>query len=107
MLVASVNKKIFCSCYVVACTLLSFVCLMHFFKCFWVILPNLVHTGFLQFLAIFHNLAGNEHGLLVKTTKTPINTLKLSKFFFNFDSFPVFFPNYSASFDSRPLRFFS
>jgi len=28
----------------------------------WVILLNLVHTGYLQFLAIFHNLAGNEHG---------------------------------------------
>jgi len=43
---------------------------------FWVILLNLVHTGYLQFLAIFHNLAGNEHGLLAKTGKTPINTLK-------------------------------
>jgi len=30
----------------------------------WVILLNLVHTGNLQFLAIFHNLAG----------KTSINT---------------------------------
>jgi len=27
----------------------------------WVILPNLVHTRNLQVLAIFHNLAGNEH----------------------------------------------
>jgi len=42
----------------------------------WVILLNLVPTGYLQFLAIFHNLAGNEHGLLAKTSKTPRNTPK-------------------------------
>jgi len=42
----------------------------------WVILLNLVHTGYLQFLAIFHNLAGNEHGFLAKTSKTPIKTPK-------------------------------
>jgi len=40
----------------------------------WVILLNLVHTGNLQFLAIFHNLAGNEHVFLAKTSKTSINT---------------------------------
>jgi len=28
----------------------------------WVILLNLVHTGNLQLLAIFYNLAANEHG---------------------------------------------
>jgi len=28
----------------------------------WVILLNLVHTRYFQFLAIFHNVAGNEHG---------------------------------------------
>jgi len=33
----------------------------------WVILLNLVHTGYLQFLVIFHNLTANEHGLLAKT----------------------------------------
>jgi len=42
----------------------------------WVILLNLVHARNLQFLAIFHNLAGNEHGFLAKTNKTPINTPK-------------------------------
>jgi len=40
----------------------------------WVISLNLVHTGYLQLLAIFHNLAGNEHGFLPKTSKAPINT---------------------------------
>jgi len=45
-------------------------------SCIWVILLNLVHTGYLQFLAIFDNLAGNEHGFLAKTSKTPINTPK-------------------------------
>jgi len=35
----------------------------------WVILPNLVHTRNLQFLAIFHNLAGNEHGFWPKLVK--------------------------------------
>jgi len=42
----------------------------------WVSLLNLVHTGYLQFLAIVHNLAGNEHGFLAKTSKTPIDTPK-------------------------------
>jgi len=42
----------------------------------WVILLNLVHTQNVQFLAIFHNLAGNELGFLVKTSKTPVNTPK-------------------------------
>jgi len=41
-----------------------------------VILLNSVHTGYLQFLAIFPNLAGNEHGFLAKTSKIPINTPK-------------------------------
>jgi len=30
------------------------------------ILLNLGHTGNLQFLAIFYNLAANEHGFLLK-----------------------------------------
>jgi len=56
-----------------------------------VILLNLVHTGYLQFLAIFHNLADNEHGFLPKTSKAPINTLKqLSSFLILLD-FPQFF----------------
>jgi len=42
----------------------------------WVILLNLVHTGHLQFLAIFHHLTANEHGFLMKTSKTPINIPK-------------------------------
>jgi len=42
----------------------------------WVILLNIVHTQNLWFLAIFHNLAGNEHGFLAKTSKTQINTPK-------------------------------
>jgi len=42
----------------------------------WVILLNLVHTGNLPFLAIFHNLAANEHGFLLKTSKMSINTPK-------------------------------
>jgi len=45
------------------------------FSC-WVILLNLVHTGYLQFLAIFHNLVGNEHGILAKTSQILINTPK-------------------------------
>jgi len=40
----------------------------------WVILLHLVHTRNLQFLAIFHNSAGNEHIFLTKTSKTSINT---------------------------------
>jgi len=41
--------------------------------CIWLILLNLVHTGNLQFLAIFYNLAANEHGFLPKTSKISIN----------------------------------
>jgi len=37
---------------------------------------NLVHTGNLQFLAIFHNLAANEHAFLPKTSKISITTSK-------------------------------
>jgi len=40
----------------------------------WDILLNLVHTGSLQFLAFFHNLAANEHVFLTKTSKISINT---------------------------------
>jgi len=32
----------------------------------WVILLNLVHTGYLQFYFFLYNLAGNEHGFLAK-----------------------------------------
>jgi len=42
----------------------------------WVILLNLVHTGYLQFLAIFHSLTANGHGFLAITSKTPITTSK-------------------------------
>jgi len=35
----------------------------------WVILLNLVHTGNLQFLAIFYNLDANEDGFLPKNSK--------------------------------------
>jgi len=45
-------------------------------------------------------------GFLAKTSKTPINTPKQIKVLFNFASFPMFFPNYSASFGYGPLRFF-
>jgi len=41
-----------------------------------VILLNLVHTGNIQFLAIFHNLVANEHGLLPKTSKILIDMPK-------------------------------
>jgi len=34
----------------------------------WVILLELVHTGNLQFLAIFCNIAANEYGILPKTS---------------------------------------
>jgi len=37
---------------------------------------NLVHTGNLQFLAIFYNLAANEHGFLPKTSKILMKTPK-------------------------------
>jgi len=48
-----------------------------FICCIRVILLNLVHTGYLQFLAIFHNSTANGHGFfLAKTSKTPINTPK-------------------------------
>jgi len=39
-------------------------------------LLNLVHTGCLQFLAIFHHLIADEHSFLIRTSKTPINTPK-------------------------------
>jgi len=39
----------------------------HFFR-------NLVHTGNLQFLAMFYNLAANEHRFLPRTSKISINT---------------------------------
>jgi len=42
----------------------------------WVILLNLVHTGNLQFLAMFYNIAANGHGFLLKASKISINTLK-------------------------------
>jgi len=42
----------------------------------WVILLNLVHTGNLQFLAIFYNLAANEYGFLPKNSKLWMNTPK-------------------------------
>jgi len=58
--------------------------------CLWVILLNLVHTGYLQFLAIFHNLAGNEHAFLPKTNKAPINTPKKLRFFLILLDFPCF-----------------
>jgi len=35
----------------------------------WIILLNSVHTGNLQFLAIFYNLAANEHGFCPKLVK--------------------------------------
>jgi len=57
----------------------------------WVILLNLVHTGYLQFLTIFHNLAGNEPEFLPKTSKAPINTLKQLRFFLILLDFPRFF----------------
>jgi len=42
----------------------------------WVILLNLLHTGNLRFVALFHNSATNEHGVLPKTSKISVNTLK-------------------------------
>jgi len=56
-----------------------------------VILLNLVHAGYLQFLAIFYNFAGNEHGFLPKTSKAPINTPKQLSFFLILFDFPHFF----------------
>jgi len=41
-----------------------------------VILLNLVQTGNLQFLVIFHNLAAIEQGFLPKTSKMSTNTPK-------------------------------
>jgi len=35
----------------------------------WVILLNLVHTANFWYLANFYNLAANEHGFLLKTSK--------------------------------------
>jgi len=40
----------------------------------WVILLKLVQTGNLQFLAIFHNLAANEHKILPKISEALRNT---------------------------------
>jgi len=34
-----------------------------------ILLTNLVHAGNLQFLAIFYNLAANEHGFCPKLVK--------------------------------------
>jgi len=45
-------------------------------KLMWVILLILVHTGNLQFSAIFHKLAANEHGFLPKVSKICTNTPK-------------------------------
>jgi len=42
----------------------------------WVILLNFVHIENDQFLAIFHNLAANEQGFLLKTSKILMNTPK-------------------------------
>jgi len=42
----------------------------------WVILLNLVHIGNIQLLAIFHNLAANEHWFLPENSKISINTPK-------------------------------
>jgi len=42
----------------------------------WVIFLKLIHTGNLQFLAIFYNLAANEQVFLHKTSKVSINTPK-------------------------------
>jgi len=39
------------------------------YEFFWVILLILVHTGNIQFLAIFYKLAANEQWLLPKTSK--------------------------------------
>jgi len=56
-----------------------------------IILPNSVHTGNLQFLAIFHNLAANEHNFFSKTSKTSINTSKQSRLFLILVGFSAFF----------------
>jgi len=42
----------------------------------WIILLNLVHTENLQFLAIFHNLAANEHRFLLQTSERSRDTPK-------------------------------
>jgi len=44
--------------------------------CIWVILLNLVHTRNLQFLAIFHNLAADVYGFVLKTNKISIHITK-------------------------------
>jgi len=41
-----------------------------------VILLNLVHTGYLKFLAIFHKLAANKHGFLSKISEKSRDTPK-------------------------------
>jgi len=40
-----------------------------FYIVLWIILLNLVHTGNLQCLAIFHNLAVNDHVFCLKLVK--------------------------------------
>jgi len=50
----------------------------------------LLQTGNLQFLAIFYNLAANEHGLWPKASKISINAPKLSIFFLILLDFPCF-----------------
>jgi len=57
----------------------------------WVILLNLVHTGYLQLLAVFNNLAGNEHGFLPKISTALINTPKQLRLFLILLDFPCFF----------------
>jgi len=39
-----------------------------------------VHTGNLQFLAIFYKLSDDDYGSLSKTSKISINTLKKGSF---------------------------
>jgi len=60
--------------------------IIHMYIYIWVILLNLVHIGYLQFLAIFYNLAGNEHGY----SKALINTPKKLRFFLILLDFPCF-----------------
>jgi len=57
---------------------------------FRIILLNLVHTGNIQCLATFYDLAANEHGFLPKTSKISINTPKYSRFFLILFDFPCF-----------------
>jgi len=57
------------------------ICWMFQYNTKWVVLFNLVKAGHLRFLAIFHNLAANLYGFLLKTNKILINTTKSSRFF--------------------------